>query len=268
MFQKQAHKRNYELGGTVGKRSLFVPETLKGMTWDEVLICDMLGGVEISAERKYVQPFTFRSRATITITGNHLPRFITNGGANASGIDRRLLLLKVNKKLEESKIDVQFPEKLVAEEGPAIMMWFVQAAIEGWKCLQATAKFYGATKDKAAAAATAYKDKSNPYKGWMEKRGIVVERGARMNAHDAFHSFKAWALEENPTFRETKAEFRDNLASTYPGAISFGRYADEWVFFGIRLASVAAGGNVFTFPKVAGDVDRAAEKAEDVKTLK
>jgi hypothetical protein len=36
MFQKQADKRNYELGGTVGKRSLFVPETLKGMTWDEV----------------------------------------------------------------------------------------------------------------------------------------------------------------------------------------------------------------------------------------
>jgi hypothetical protein len=56
--------------------------------------------------------------------------------------------------------------------------------------------------------------------------------------------------------------------SCYPGVISYGRYADEWVLSGIRLASVTAGGNIFAFPKVAGGVDRAAEVAEDAKTLK
>jgi phage/plasmid-associated DNA primase len=55
MFMRQNDKRSFELGDTAGKRGLFVPETLKGMTIDEVLICEMLGGVELRAERKYVQ---------------------------------------------------------------------------------------------------------------------------------------------------------------------------------------------------------------------
>jgi hypothetical protein len=187
----------FELGDIAHARALFVPETLKGMTWDDALICSMLGGVPIRVERKHRDSRPVRVFMSITITGNHLPHFITSSEPNKSGIDRRLLLLKVDKLLQ-GKIDDHYARKLVAEEGPAILMWFVQHAIEGYQSLQTNGSFYGDTVNKAKAAAEAYKAKMSPHLQWMEEEDVVLEPGARTNAHQTWRGSGLLAQPRDP----------------------------------------------------------------------
>jgi hypothetical protein len=142
------------------------------------------------------------------------------------------MLLKVDKTIENA--DSKFSQKLVAEEGEAIMMWFIQHAIEGWQELQRRGSFYGSTKDKARAAAMKYKEDSSPHLAWMEEEGIVVEHGARMNAGEAYRSFKNHMKDENPYFTTTKKEFRDTLSSLPRCQICYGRFGTERIFHGIR----------------------------------
>ena len=181
LFMKQNDKRPFELGDIAHARALFVPETLKGMTWDDALICSMLGGVPIRVERKHRDSKHVRVFMSITITGNHLPQFITSSQPNKSGIDRRLLLLKVDKLLK-GKIDDHYARKLVDKEGPAILMWFIQHAMEGYQSLQKNGSFYGDTVNKAKAAAEAYKAKMSPHLAHARTRtrlGSPIRRGSR-----------------------------------------------------------------------------------------
>jgi P4 family phage/plasmid primase-like protien len=264
LFMKHNDKRPYELGDIAHARGLFVPETLKGMTWDDALICSLLGGVKIRTERKFRDSQNHRVFMTITITGNHLPHFITSSEPNKSGIDRRLLLLPVNKLLKV-KPDVHFTRKLVAEEGPAILMWLIDHAMAGWRDLQATGSFYGDTTTRAKAAADAYKQSMSPHLEWMKETDIVIEHGARMNSHEAWRSYKEWVKDDNPLHRETKKEFRDNIAAATKGQVTYGRFGDERVFFGMRGKGAPAGANVVPFPSLEDLKDCAVVDGGDAK---
>jgi hypothetical protein len=163
-----------------------------------------------------------------------------------------LLLLKVDK-LIKNKVDDHFARKLVAEEGPAILMWFIEHAMEGYRSLVDDGSFYGNTVDKAKGVAREYKEKSSPHLAWMADEDIVIEKGARTNAHNAWKAYKDWVHDDNPTHRETKQEFRDNLKAATKGAVTYGRYGDERVFFGMRFKNDHQGAelpvNVLQFPK-------------------
>ena len=264
LFMKQNDKRPFELGDIAQARALFVPETLKGMTWDDALICAMLGGTPIRVERKRRDSKSVRVFMTITITGNHLPHFITSSQPNKSGIDRRLLLLKVDKLLP-GKPDDHFARKLVADEGPAILMWFIQHAMEGYQALQADGSFYGDTTVKAKAAAEAYKARMSPHLAWMEDEDIILEPGARMNAHQAWKSYKEWIRDDNPLHRETKEEFRGYLRDATKGAVTYGRFGDERIFHGMRPKNAPSGVNVVPFPPAGSVKDCVSEPGEDAK---
>jgi phage/plasmid-associated DNA primase len=264
LFMKKNDKRPFELGDIAHARALFVPETLKGMTWDDALICSMLGGVPVRVDRKYRDSRHVRIFMSITITGNHLPQFITSSQPNKSGIDRRLLLLKVDKLLQ-GKIDDHYARKLVAEEGRAILMWFIQHAMEGYQSLQSDGSFYGKTVKKAKAAAEAYKAKMSPHLQWMEEEDVILEGAARTNAHLTWRSYKEWVKDDNPLHRETKAEFRDALTAATKGAVTYGRFGDEWVFFGMRFKKASAGKNVVPFPPIGAVKDVHLAAGEDAK---
>jgi putative DNA primase/helicase len=107
-FMRQLEKRTFELYQTRGKRGLFADETPKGATWDEILINSMLGGTMLSAEGKGRDFVDFRNIASLTVTGNHRPTFVTH--SEESGIDRRLLLLEMNKKIADHMPDNTAPD--------------------------------------------------------------------------------------------------------------------------------------------------------------
>ncbi len=135
-------KRTFELYQLAKKRAAIADETPKGSTWDEMMILTMHNGSVLRAEGKGRDFIDFRNTATVTITGNHKPSFVTS--AEESGIDRRLLVLTMNKKIAEHMPDNErFAEQLMEREGPGIMMWFMQGALEGWESLRDTGSFLG-----------------------------------------------------------------------------------------------------------------------------
>jgi P4 family phage/plasmid primase-like protien len=236
-FMRSLEKRTFELYQTFGKRAVFSDEVPKGTTWDEMMLLAMLNGSELSAEGKGKDFRKWRSCATITITGNHKPAFVTS--AEESGIDRRLLLLEVNKKIAEHMPDNErFAEEVVRDEGRAIMMFFVQGAIEGWGQLERTSSFMGDLVKEALEGARDYRKASNPFLQWVnedmeEGRG----EGFDYESKDAFKDFVTYMREQNPRYHCSKEDFRSGMEAlgfTYGrrtlGKIGIGRS----VFKGIR----------------------------------
>ena len=143
-FMRGLDKRTFELYQFIKKRACFTDETPCGATWDELMLLTMLGNTTLSAEGKGKDFLDFESMATITITGNHKPKFVTS--VEEAGIDRCMLMLTMERKVAENMPDdTMFARKLAeGPEGPAVLMWMAQGAMKGWQCLQATGSFFGA----------------------------------------------------------------------------------------------------------------------------
>src|SRR5262245_1765048 len=143
--------------------------------------------------------------------------------------------------------------------------------MEGYQSLQTDGSFYGSTVDKAKRAAETYKAQMSPHLQWMEEEGIEVDPNAptdpherekpavraamwRMNAHEAWRSYKQSVMDDNPMHKERKKEFRENLEAVTGGKVTYDRFGDERVFIGMRRRHDACGVNVvpFTAPGVVG----------------
>jgi phage/plasmid-associated DNA primase len=156
----------------------------------------MLNGSELNAEGKGKAFRKFRSVASITISGNHKPAFVTS--SEESGIDRRLMMLQVNKKIAEYMPDnTRFAVEVVRDEGPAILAFFVQGAMAGWQSLERTGSFMGETPKEALAAARGYRRDSNPHANWI-KEEMQLDPEGDIEAKDAFKHYMAYMQEQNP----------------------------------------------------------------------
>jgi P4 family phage/plasmid primase-like protien len=244
-FMRQLEKRTFELHGTRGKRGLFADETPKGASWDEMLINSMLGGTMLSAEGKGRDFIDFRNVATLTVTGNHRPAFITH--SEESGIDRRLLLLEMNKKIAEHMPDnTRFAAEVAAAEGRAILMWLVQGAMEGWQSLEATGSFLGGLEKPLLAQAKQYRVDENPFLEWIEDQMAFDAEGS-INPKEAISLYRQYQASEGapgdykarqisrPAFRSGL----ENLGRLVGKPISYGRLTsgplkDTYAFKGLR----------------------------------
>ena len=236
-FMRSLEKRTFELYQTFKKRAVFSDEVPKGSTWDEMMLLTMLNGSELHAEGKGKAFLKFRSVASITITGNHKPAFVTS--SEESGIDRRLLMLECNKKIADYMEDnTRFAEEIVRDEGPAILAFFVQGAMEGWQSLERTGSFYGDTVKSLVAAAKRYRCAANPFLQWINEDMEQGEgEGFDYEAKWAFAAFVEHMREQNPRYHISKEDFRNGLEKLgfkYDrrtlGKVGIGRM----VFLGIR----------------------------------
>jgi len=70
----------------------------------------------------------------------------------------------------------QLFEQIVRDEGPSILAFFVQGAMEGWQSLERTGSFYGDTVKSLVAAARGYRRAANPFLQWINED---MEQGGR-----------------------------------------------------------------------------------------
>ena len=237
-----------------GKRALFTDETPRGATWDEVQPNNMLSGTALSAEGKGKDFVDFKSDATITITGNHKPKFVTS--VEDSGIDRRMLLLSMNKKIKEHMADdVHFPQHVVEQEGPGIMMWLVQGALEGFDCYEKNASFFDdGMVDPMVAATANYRRADNWFEQWIDEE-MRLDPHVDISSADAFKAFMAWMQEQEPRFHMSKEDFKVGLEAATAGRVFKKRQGGtgRYVFQGLTYANGEglkdANGNIIAFPK-------------------
>lgn len=208
-FIRLLDKRTFELFQLIGKRSVFGDEVPRGSTWDEMMILTMLSGTLLRAEGKG-RPFAeFRNTATITIAGNHKPQFVTT--AEKSGIDRRLLMLEFKRRVDEvMKDDRRFAEKLVEQEGAAILMWFIEEAKAGWESLERDGSFMGDTIEVAQELAKEYRRGANAIVQWITEE-MQFELGAKTKLKRAFELYMEWQRVQSPRHKETLADYRAAL---------------------------------------------------------
>ncbi len=119
-------KRNVkpEMAELKGKRLVIAAELEEGMRLNTSIVKQLCSTDEISAEKKYKDPFKYVPTHTLVLYTNHLPRV----GANDDGTWRRLIVIPFNAKITGKSDIKNYAEYLVDNAGGAILAWIIEGA--------------------------------------------------------------------------------------------------------------------------------------------
>ncbi len=121
-------KRNVkpEMAELKGKRLVIAAELEEGMRLNTSIVKQLCSTDEISAEKKYKDPFKYEPTHTLVLYTNHLPKV----GANDDGIWRRLIVIPFNAKITGKSDIKNYSDFLAENAGGAIMNWIIEGAIK------------------------------------------------------------------------------------------------------------------------------------------
>lgn len=119
-------KRNVkpEMAELKGKRLVIAAELEEGMRLNTSVVKQISSTDEISAEKKYKDPFKFAPSHMVVLYTNHLPRV----GAIDQGTWRRLIVIPFNAVIEGKSDIKNYADYLYKQAGPAVMSWIIEGA--------------------------------------------------------------------------------------------------------------------------------------------
>lgn len=119
-------KRNVkpEMAELKGKRLVIAAELEEGMRLNTSIVKQLCSTDEISAEKKYKDPFKYTPTHTLVLYTNHLP----GAGANDDGTWRRLIVIPFNAKIRGKSDIKNYADYLVRNAGGAILAWIIEGA--------------------------------------------------------------------------------------------------------------------------------------------
>lgn len=167
-----------------GTRLVTATEPSAGQHWDEKTVKAITGGDEISARKLYKSWFTFKPQFKIVIVGNAQPELRNVDDAML----RRILIVPMNNKVpREEQID-NLSDRMVDEEGPAILHWLVQG------CLAWASEGLGAPEAVQVQTAR-YKDTQDVMAQWLEEECELGE-GDGTTDYDTSRKdlYTAWSI--------------------------------------------------------------------------
>ena len=140
----EAHRHTAELAMLDGARLVVASETEQGRSWAESRVKQLTGGDPITAQWMRQNPFTFRPKFKLILSGNHKPGIKSIDDA----MRRRLRLLAWLHR--PARPDDALLERLRGEY-PAILRWMVQGARAWvWGGLPRSAAVVSSTEDYLA----------------------------------------------------------------------------------------------------------------------
>ena len=107
-----------------GKRIVFISETEEGDTLSTKALKRLCSNERLAVRRLYCMPETFIPSHTIFYSTNHKPRV----SSNDNGTWRRIKIIPFTYQFKEEEKITNFADKLLAEEGPAILHWVIECA--------------------------------------------------------------------------------------------------------------------------------------------
>lgn len=119
-------KRNVkpEMAELKGKRLVIAAELEEGMRLNTSIVKQLCSTDEVSAEKKYKDPFKYTPTHTLVLYTNHLPRV----GANDDGTWRRLIVIPFNAKIQGKSDIKNYADYLAKNAGGAILAWIIEGA--------------------------------------------------------------------------------------------------------------------------------------------
>lgn len=118
------HNARPEMAELKGKRLVIAAELEDGMRLNTAVVKKLCSTDEISAEKKYKDPFKYKPSHTLVLYTNHLPRV----GVTDAGTWRRLIVIPFNAKIEGSSDIKNYANYLTEKAGPYIMKWIIEGA--------------------------------------------------------------------------------------------------------------------------------------------
>ena len=113
-----------EMAELKGKRLVIAAELEEGMRLNTSIVKQLCSTDEISAEKKYKDPFKYEPTHSLVLYTNHLPRV----GANDDGTWRRLIIIPFNAKIKRNSDIKNYADYLVKNAGGAILAWIIEGA--------------------------------------------------------------------------------------------------------------------------------------------
>lgn len=113
-----------EIAEIKGKRILIAAELEEGMRLSTSIVKQLCSTDELTAEKKYKDPFRFRPTHTLILYTNHLPKV----GAMDTGIWRRLIVIPFNASITGSSEIKNYSRYLLDQAGPFIVRWIIEGA--------------------------------------------------------------------------------------------------------------------------------------------
>ena len=212
--------KRFDMANIVGKRLLFMDETQLGMTWDETRASKGASAKKLSAEIKFGRTIQFDNTAKICIVGNHKPNFVA---ADTGGLTSRMLLLEaggINYREPKNKGIDSLSDIIVAEEGPAILMWALEACVADY-CKPG---LFDELMEEAREAAKAYAMEDSTLRQWVSEE--MCERpDLSIDTMEAFRRFLDFAkgISSNNRAPNIKlSAFKQALKAAFP-TIEFGK---------------------------------------------
>ena len=119
-------KRNVkpEMAELKGKRLVIAAELEEGMCLNTSIVKQLCSTDEVTAEKKYKDPFKYVPTHTLVLYTNHLPRV----GANDDGIWRRLIVIPFNAKITVNSDRKNYADFLYENAGGAVLSWIIEGA--------------------------------------------------------------------------------------------------------------------------------------------
>ena len=188
-------KRNVrpELAEVKGKRLLIAAELEEGQRLSTSIVKQLCSTDEISAEKKYRDPFKFRPTHTLVLYTNHLPKV----GAMDTGIWRRLIVIPFHARIQGKRDIKNYSKYLLEHAGPAIVQWIIAGA---QKAIQAD--FHLKLPLSVHAAIEQYKSDND----WMTHfldACCVVEEGREQKSGELYTHYRAYCARAGEYARST-----------------------------------------------------------------
>jgi len=125
-------KRNVkpEMAELKGKRLVIAAELEEGMRLNTSVVKQLCSTDEVSAEKKYRDPFRYTPTHTLVLYTNHLPRV----GANDEGTWRRLIVIPFNAKIDGNSDIKNYADYLAEKAGGVVLSWIIEGARKVIEC--------------------------------------------------------------------------------------------------------------------------------------
>lgn len=195
-------KRNVkpEMAELKGKRLVIAAELEEGMRLNTSIVKQLCSTDEISAEKKYKDPFKFVPTHTLVLYTNHLPRV----GANDDGTWRRLIVIPFNAKIKGKSDIKNYADYLVKNAGGAILSWVIEGA---QKAIQQN---FTLTVPKVVADAIVQYRESNDWLSIFLEDCCEIDRTYTQKSGEFYQEYRAYC-QRNGEYARSTTDFYTGL---------------------------------------------------------
>lgn len=236
------HGHPAELARLQGQRLTVTSELDDGQRFDEARIKQLTGKDTISARFMNRDWFDFTPTHTLWLLANHQPQVRVGGLA----FWRRVVMIPFVHTVPEEQRVKDLEERLLAEEGPAILAW----------CIRGAADYFAsglAIPDTVRDATTAYESTQNTVAAFVEDCCVVGDPNAqhlKVRSSEVRAAYEQWCSDEGVDPVPAKS-FTLALRTTF--GVQSERSSTARYLAGIRLLDASPDASSGTPPR--GDLD-------------